>query len=55
MSRPNWSRPLPRAMKIPGVMDLVTLDDVRKLIGHLPKETHTPSQWRPALRPSFGP
>jgi len=45
-SRPNWSRPLPRPLKIPGVMDLVTLADVRTLIGHLPKETRAKSTWQ---------
>jgi hypothetical protein len=32
-SRPNWSRPLPRALTIPTVMDLVSLADARALIG----------------------
>jgi hypothetical protein len=45
-SRPNWSRPLPRALTIPTVMDLVSLADVRALIGHLPKETRAKSTWR---------
>jgi hypothetical protein len=35
---------LPRPLKIPGVMDLKTLADVRTLIGHLPKA------FRPDLR-----
>jgi hypothetical protein len=46
LPRPNWSRPLPRAMKIPGVMDLKALADVRALIGHLPKETRAKSTWQ---------
>jgi hypothetical protein len=37
---------LPRPLKIPGVMDLKTLADVRKLLGHLPKETRAKSTWR---------
>src|SRR5271169_4116350 len=44
--RPNWSRTLPRPLKIPGVMDLKTLADVRTLLGHLPKETRAKSTWR---------
>ena len=43
--RPNWSRPLPRPLTIPTVMDLVTLADVRALLGHLPKETRAKSTW----------
>ena len=45
-TRPNWSRPLPRPLTIPTVMDLVTLADVRTLIGHLPKETRAKSTWQ---------
>ena len=44
--RPDWSRPLPRAIKIPGVMDLKTLADVRTLLGHLPKETRAKDTWQ---------
>ena len=46
MPRPNWSRPLLRALTIPTVMDLVTLADVRTLLGHLPKETRAKSTWQ---------
>jgi hypothetical protein len=46
MPRPNWSRPLPRTLTIPDVMDLVTLADVRTLLGHLPKETLAKSTWQ---------
>ena len=45
MPRPNWSRPLPRPLTIPTVMDLVTLADVQTLLGHLPKETRAKSTW----------
>jgi hypothetical protein len=31
--RPNWSRPLPRPLTIPTVMDLATLADVRISFG----------------------
>jgi hypothetical protein len=46
MPRPNWSRPLPRPLTIPTIMDLVTLADVRTLLGHLPKETRAKSTWQ---------
>jgi hypothetical protein len=38
---------MPRPLKIPDVMDLKTLADVRKLIGRLPKETWAKSTRRP--------
>jgi hypothetical protein len=43
LPRTNWSRPLPRPLTIPTVMDPVTLADVRSLLGHLPKETRAKS------------
>jgi hypothetical protein len=42
----NWSRPLPRPLTIPTVMNPVTLADVRTLIGHLPKETRARDTWQ---------
>jgi hypothetical protein len=33
-------------LAIPTVMDLVMLADVRKLLGHLPKETRAKSTWQ---------
>jgi len=46
LSRPNWSRPLPRPLKIPSVMTLKTLADVRELVGHLPGECRERDTWR---------
>jgi hypothetical protein len=44
---PNWSRPLPRPIVIPGVMELATLADVRMLVEkHLPKEYRSKFSWR---------
>ena len=46
MPRPNWSRPLPRPLVIPGVMKLSTLADVRALMRHLPRATRKRDTWR---------
>ena len=46
MPRPNWSRPLLRALTIPTVMDLGTLADVRALLGHLPEATRARDTWQ---------
>jgi hypothetical protein len=45
MPRPNWSRPLPRPLVIPGVK-LSTLADVRELMRHLPRATRERDTWR---------
>jgi hypothetical protein len=46
VSRPNWSRPLPRPLVIPDVMTLTTLADVRALVGHLPAEHRAKATWQ---------
>src|ERR1700733_12098579 len=47
MPRPDWSRPLPRPLVIPTVLNLVTLDDVRTLIErHLPMRIRDKPTWR---------
>jgi hypothetical protein len=45
-ARPNWSRPLPRPLKIPSVTTLKTLADVRELLKHLPDGHRERSTWR---------
>jgi hypothetical protein len=46
LTRPNWSRSLPRPLVIPGVMTLRTLADVKELLRHLPKEVRARSTWQ---------
>ena len=45
-NRANWSTPRPRPITIPQVMTLKTLADVRKLLGHIPKEGRELSTWQ---------
>ena len=47
MPRPNWSRPLPRPLKILSVMTLTTLADIRELVErHLPAECRERDTWQ---------
>jgi hypothetical protein len=43
---PDWSRPLPQPLEIPGVMTLKTLADVRELMRRLPRRTREKETWR---------
>ena len=44
--RPDWSRPLPQPLVIPGLMTLATLADMRTLLDHVPAEHREQENWR---------
>jgi hypothetical protein len=46
MAKNTWSTPLPRPITVPQVMTLNTLADVRKLLGHIPRERRELSTWQ---------
>jgi len=47
LRRPNWSRKLPRPLKIPTVMTLTTLAAVRELVErHLPRHCRERDTWQ---------
>ena len=46
MARPDWSRKLPRPLKIPTLTTLRTLGNIRALLGHLPADRRKLNTWR---------
>jgi hypothetical protein len=50
LSRPNWSRSLPRPLSIvyngKKFLRLTTLADVRDFLGHIPKERRQRNTWQ---------
>jgi hypothetical protein len=51
VARPNWSRKLPRPLKIPTITALRTLGDIRELVERrLPPEFRERDTWRHVSR-----
>ena len=46
MARPDWSRKLPRSLKLPTITTLRTLGDIRAMLSRLPAERRQQSTWR---------
>src|SRR5215469_8457957 len=44
--RPDWSRKLPRPLKLPTITTLRTLGDIRALLKNLPARRREQSTWR---------
>jgi hypothetical protein len=42
----DWSRPLPQPLRVPGIMTLQTLADVRVLLERLPESFRAKATWR---------
>ena len=47
LPRPDWSRPFPELLIVPGVMTVATLNDARVMIErHLPAASRAKEMWR---------
>jgi len=46
LARPDWSRKLPRSLKLPTITTLRTLGDIRAMLSRLPAERRQQSTWR---------